>query len=755
MLNKENYVPRSSRLLRYAKSRPNGKLIHNSILNGPYVRKMIPEPGDANREITTILLGLPEDIYAAVDSCETAQEIWLRVQQMMKGYDIRIQEKKAKLFNEWERFTSNEGESIESYYHPDYTQLYDFLKYNQKGVDELKAERLAKTQDPLELMANSNNPYVFPAPHQDQPSFNQNYLQQPMSNPEDITDPTTAMNMTLALMAKAFKLNYSTPTNNNQRISSNPMNRQIAQPRMNMGIPAGYNDVIGNQTQLLIAQKEEAGIQLQAKEYDLMAGAADLDEIEKVTDIIKRTKSKQNRARNGKREKIKSQQKSTQSKSKSKTELRADIAACKNRISLLVKKMGDEEHSTSAWMNFIVVRSSSPYNEIIGRPGVRRIQAVPSTAHGMLKFPVMGGMVALLTDMTGVSRHIAEHRLNIREGCLPIRQKKIGQAPKRNKTIHEKVEKVVNAGLKQSISQRWLSTTENRLEGIVPLRISFQMFPGRIQRIPSNKNGKRRQGKESFITSQGIFCYSKMSFRLKNNGATYQRLVDKAFQKQIDQNLEVYVDDQVIKSRTKQEIIRDIEETFKTLREINMKLNPKKCTFGMREGMFLGYKVNTVGLRKCTKKSDFQWIAEAETAFKQIKKLIAEFPMLTAPKEKEELIIYLAAAKEAIRAVLMTERDEKQVPIYFVSRVLQGPKINYTPMEKPILALSKTSVKGQLLVDFIMEHPVDDPSDTPMEDKEELLDPWILFTDESSCIDYIASIYTTRTVTIEESCWFE
>nr|GFD10529.1 ribonuclease H-like domain-containing protein [Tanacetum cinerariifolium] len=118
MLNKENYVPWSSRLLRYAKSRPNGKLIHNSILNGPYVRRMIPEPGDAKRieaddqAIQTILLGLPEDIYAAVDSCETAQEIWLRVLQMMKRSDIGIQEKKAKLFNEWERFTSNEGESI-------------------------------------------------------------------------------------------------------------------------------------------------------------------------------------------------------------------------------------------------------------------------------------------------------------------------------------------------------------------------------------------------------------------------------------------------------------------------------------------------------------------------------------------------------------------------------------------------------------------------------------------------------------------
>nr|GFB52434.1 hypothetical protein [Tanacetum cinerariifolium] len=105
MLNKENYVPWSSRLLRYAKSRPNGKQIHNSILNGPYVRRMVAKPGDGERDVNvnetfheqtddelserelnqieagdqaiqTILLGLPEDIYAAVDSCETAQEIW-------------------------------------------------------------------------------------------------------------------------------------------------------------------------------------------------------------------------------------------------------------------------------------------------------------------------------------------------------------------------------------------------------------------------------------------------------------------------------------------------------------------------------------------------------------------------------------------------------------------------------------------------------------------------------------------------------
>ncbi|GJV89044.1 hypothetical protein Tco_1532982 [Tanacetum coccineum] len=64
------------------------------------------------------------------------------------------------------------------------------------------------------------------------------------------------------------------------------------------------------------------------------------------------------------------------------------------QISLMVT-LGDEEHSTSAMMNFMVVRSPSPYNGIIGRPGHRKIQAVPSTAHGMLKFPMEGGIATI------------------------------------------------------------------------------------------------------------------------------------------------------------------------------------------------------------------------------------------------------------------------------------------------------------------------------------------------------------------------
>ncbi|GJY61212.1 reverse transcriptase domain-containing protein [Tanacetum coccineum] len=186
------------------------------------------------------------------------------------------------------------------------------------------------------------------------------------------------------------------------------------------------------------------------------------------------------------------------------------------QISLIVT-LGDEEHSASALRNVMVVRSSSPYNGIICRPGLRKIQAVPSTAHGMLKFLVEGGtstihrttiipaecrmvieaqstsaprepaaakgikiaihpeypkqtitiggslsekgrleLFNLLkenldifawkpADMTGVPRSIAEHRLNIREGCQPIRQERRGQAPDRNKAIQEEVAKLVEA----------------------------------------------------------------------------------------------------------------------------------------------------------------------------------------------------------------------------------------------------------------------------------------------------------------------
>ncbi|GKD77115.1 reverse transcriptase domain-containing protein, partial [Tanacetum coccineum] len=92
-------------------------------------------------------------------------------------------------------------------------------------------------------------------------------------------------------------------------------------------------------------------------------------------------------------------------------------------------------------------------------------------------------------------------------------------------------------------------------------------------------------------------------------------------------------------------------------------------------------------LKKCANKKDFHWTIEAEEAFQEMNKLIAELPTLTAPKKEEELIVYLSAANEAVRIVLLVERHVSQAPIHYVSRMLQGAKINYLPMEKLVLAL--------------------------------------------------------------------
>nr|GEU95864.1 hypothetical protein [Tanacetum cinerariifolium] len=225
-----------------------------------------------------------------------------------------------------------------------------------------------------------------------------------------------------------------------------------------------------------------------------------------------------------------------------------------------------------------------------------------------------------------------------------------------------------------------------------------------------------------------------------------------------------------------------------------MKLNPKKCTFGAEERAFLGYVVNMQEikacpqkveavmklqslqmlkeaqslngklaslnkflsksmeklppffktLKRCVNKRDFQWTPEAKEAFKNTKKCIAKLPMVTTPKPREALIMYLCAAREAINAVLLTKKDSRQISIYFVSRALQAPEINYTSVEKVVLALvhatrrlrrPRTSISGQVLVDFIAERSDEGGPLTKVQIEETVLEPWVLFTDGSSCLE--------------------
>ena len=115
------------------------------------------------------------------------------------------------------------------------------------------------------------------------------------------------------------------------------------------------------------------------------------------------------------------------------------------------------------------------------------------------------------------------------------------------------------------------------------------------------------QEKTSFVTSQGLFCYKVMPFGLKNAGATYQRLVNKMFVQQIGRNVQVYVDDVLVKSRREEDHLEDLKETFSTLCSYNMKLNPGKCAFGVTAGKFLGFMVSQRGIEQTQTKSGPLW----------------------------------------------------------------------------------------------------------------------------------------------------
>ena len=87
-----------------------------------------------------------------------------------------------------------------------------------------------------------------------------------------------------------------------------------------------------------------------------------------------------------------------------------------------------------------------------------------------------------------------------------------------------------------------------------------------------------------------------MPFGLKNAGATYRRLVNKIFSKQIKRNMEVFVNDKLVKSKEELAHLDDLRETFATLRQYQMKLNPNKCAFGVALGKLLGFMVSQRGI---------------------------------------------------------------------------------------------------------------------------------------------------------------
>nr|GEV86665.1 hypothetical protein [Tanacetum cinerariifolium] len=298
--------------------------------------------------------------------------------------------------------------------------------------------------------------------------------------------------------------------------------------------------------------------------------------------------------------------------------------------------------------------------DVVKPLGLQILRAVYSTIHSMIKFPTPRGITTLVTKTLIISE---------------CRSDEITWKTFRENT-HDLGLILEETGQDCNLAQRRLKEllTEGR-DGV---------------RIPCDTIWiKDDKEKTAFYTNKGIYCYTKMSFGLKNAGATYQRLVDMAFQSQTGRNLEAYMDDMVIKSNDE----KSLSSKLATLKRFLSRSAKRSLPF---------FKT----LKDITKenKDEYRWTEEAEKELQEMKNIIVKLPLLTTPWKKEMIYIYLAV-KEAVSVVLLMEWNGKQFPIHYVSKTLNEAEKNYAPLEKLALSLlhmsCKTHMKNTINLKFL------------------------------------------------------
>nr|GEX77821.1 hypothetical protein [Tanacetum cinerariifolium] len=360
MLAPGNYVQWKSRIKRYIDTKPNHELMHYCLKNPPYkftwADKEVPITEGSSvttterymenyknvsqdirdqlnaevKAVQIILTGIDNDIYSTVDACPNACEMWKAIKRLKQGKSINVQDLETNLYWEFGKFTSRDGESLESYYsrfykmmnelvrnqcdvtnhqvnvqfllqlQPEwqrfvtlvkrsqelktvsYHKLYDILKQHQNEVNEIRVERLA-------LYHPQNHPTYFTqnSSTRSQQAATRNKGKAIVNSPPPIYDQEPSMvaeddemskdkeiDKLMALISLSFKKIYK-PTNNNLRTSSNTSRaNQDNSPRLTKALarecqkPKRAKDAAYHREKMLLCKQEEAGFQLNAEQAD-------------------------------------------------------------------------------------------------------------------------------------------------------------------------------------------------------------------------------------------------------------------------------------------------------------------------------------------------------------------------------------------------------------------------------------------------------------------------------------------------------
>ncbi|GJV67720.1 hypothetical protein Tco_1483229 [Tanacetum coccineum] len=312
-----------------------------------------------------------------------------------------------------------------------------------------------------------------------------------------------------------------------------------------------------------------------------------------------------------------------------------------------------------------------------------------------------------------VPRFVIEHQLKIYPHVEPMAHKRQPMAPEGRLSLKEKVFHWLKEGLIRKVQYpEWITNA-------IPIKLENRTWKVQVDYSSLNKEysqirmAEDDEEKTGFHMEEGVYCFTHMLKELKNSAATLQRMMEKVLADQRGQNVEIYLEKVVIKSKSEMDLVQDVEETLRKLKRVNIKIDPVASSFEVKEGRFLGHMITKEGfipklielknpirevqMRLETTKGP-GWTNEDKEALRRIKRKLWKLQTLVVPKEGEDL---------------MLEREGVQIPISYVSRPLQGIEICYIPTEKMIQTLIHTT---RSMIAIFRKHKVKVVTDGPIEE---------------------------------------